>query len=400
MNEELVCLVGTPGRPLTRLRDKTRAKELQRLVEEAASPEIQLRAALCAGMQPPERLLKPEIIAQGLSLGDCWKFFRQLVSVQRVVEAGSFLEAVGNLIKHRDSTTIRAAAARLCRLSVQWEQRRPALVPSQSTVSQFLELAKLILDRRGPAVSRPPRRSATSSGSLDCLVAVACKWAVKHPTVHNLVLGLGCLTTAGKRHGIRMAEAHGDQAGPYPEVSLVRSLAADHLERCAARGEINDFSALLRALLELPTKEPEKEELIKRLLENRGRYDPAISRVVSAQFLDAGPTQITIEFAPGSEPAAETVRLATALLAAWAARADGQRASEAYEELRSALESFFSLRLLDCVGQIQDYNPREHEFAFDEMPASRVEVLRPAVELVRQDKSQVVVKAVVKAVRS
>jgi len=137
---------------------------------------------------------------------------------------------------------------------------------------------------------------------------------------------------------------------------------------------------------------------IERLYHYQPRFDDAILKVLS-EFADVETSpSITIRYAAGGEPKAGTMQLASVLLKAWAARNDGQSSKETYEQLAWVLEQFFSLRLRDCVGERQEYDPRFHEFESGEAPTSKVEVTRPAVEGLDPAETGMVIKALVKGV--
>jgi len=84
------------------------------------------------------------------------------------------------------------------------------------------------------------------------------------------------------------------------------------------------------------------------------------------------------------------------MLRCWAARNDGPKAKDAFEELRSVLSSFFGLDLRGNVGDVDTFNPRLHEFAYGEKQSSEVELIRPWVEYVAGEDTHVIIKALVK----
>jgi hypothetical protein len=89
----------------------------------------------------------------------------------------------------------------------------------------------------------------------------------------------------------------------------------------------------------------------------------------------------------------QTVQVASALFAAWAAKQDGSKAKEAYEELKSVAANFFGLELHGDIGEIEEYNPRIHELILDAKPSTRIRLLGPWVEFSRQTTSKVILKA-------
>ncbi len=92
----------------------------------------------------------------------------------------------------------------------------------------------------------------------------------------------------------------------------------------------------------------------------------------------------------------KALQLASILLRTWKARHEGPISSETFEEMQSVLSNFFDLCLIDQVDELQEYNPRIHEFVQGERHTATVRVVRPLVEQSR-DRSCIIVKALVRA---
>jgi hypothetical protein len=221
---------------------------------------------------------------------------------------------------------------------------------------------------------------------------------LKYRTTANLIVALRCLTAIERRQELRLAEVYDESPGLREQVSLVRALAERRLEESAGRAEIDNFRAILGALRNISADQSETEMIVQHLFDNRVRFDSAISRVL-AEAVGRTPSESSAAYPLTGGPLAR-VQLGTALLRAWAARDDGPKAKESFEQLEAVLGDFFALRMRERIGDIQDYNPRLHEFVSDETPSSKVEVVRPAVESLQAPEAEVIVKALVKAIRS
>lgn len=395
MNEEIAAQLGSSSVPLTRIRDKRKTEEIRKVIVGDEPPHLRLRAALASGVKPPNDLLKPTIIIQALRLHDCFKFLPQLSTVTRVIEAGSVLEAIRKLLQRRSIGTPNTMLARFLKLSKQWEGNKSPASPSENTVTEYLRLVEMIVDQ-----PTPPKRSSKKpqASPLPLVLSVACRWAMKFPSVDNLILALRCLTAVERRAGVTVVERFGDVSGLAEEISSVRLLAMRRLESVAKKAEIDDVRRLLQALTGSVAHRMEIDQMIERLCHYQPRFDDAILKVLS-EFADVETSpSITIRYAAGGEPKAGTMQLATVLLKAWAARNDGQSSSETYEQLAWVLEQFFSLRLRDWVGEKQEYDQRLHEFEPGEAPTSTVEVVRPAVEALDPAETGMVIRALVKGV--
>ena len=384
-----VTLLGSPRTPLTRLRDRQKTDALRKIATGDSSPVIRLRAALSIGMRPAEELLRPSIIGQALRYEDFWKYFPQLCHVSRVMDASSVFEAIRGSLSRRDKVNLRAVAARLIRLGTRWERPDSTNKPSEITVTQLLRLTEVLLDRR---------QSGRPSVPVPSMIEMICAMAAKYPTKENLLVALRCLTAVERRQEIRLVELYDQSPGLPEKVFLLCSLAAARLGEAAGRTEIDDFRMILDALRNISAAQPETERVVQYLFETRARLDPAISRLLTEAI--GRPIPESSSSNPLSAGPLARVQLGTALIRAWEARNDGTRSKESFEQLESVLGDFFGLRLRDYVGEIQDYNSRVHEFALDEAPSSKVEVIRPPVEFVQSAEGEVIVKALVKAIRS
>ncbi len=398
MNDEINTLLGDPGEPLARVKDKQKKDELRRAVESTAAPELRLRAALISGTRPADECLHAAVISRTLTFQDSWKFFSKLTTVERVVEAGTFFEAVRSLFKREEKVNLRAITARMVKISSQWDRNSKTPRPSTSSVKEFLRLAEAILNRRPSKQRHTSKQIQALSDLLVALLGSCCRWAMQFPTPDNLAACLRSLTAAEHRQELRLTSICSESPPLAAQLSLVRSLAIRQLEIAAKRTEIDEFDNLLQALQDLPFNETETQQVFEQLFNERAKLDPAITKILTyAVGADDGPQLISVRTAAGSGWSPATVQLASALLKAYFARTEGPHAQEAYEELKSVFEDFFHLRLRDFVGEIQDYDPTWHEFSFDDSPSSRVEVIRPLVESLKPDDVGVVIKSLVRA---
>ena len=192
MNDEIAAQLGSSTTPLKRIRDKRKTEEIRKIVAGDEPPHLRLRAALASGVKPPDDLLEPAIITQALRLDDCFKFLPQLSTATRVVEAGSVLEAIRNLLRQRGMGNPSLQLARFLKLSKQWEGNKNPTSPSEKTITQYLNLVEIVVDQPIATPKRPSKRPQTSP--LPLILSVACRWAIKSPSVDNLALALRCLT--------------------------------------------------------------------------------------------------------------------------------------------------------------------------------------------------------------
>ena len=398
MTDEINTLLGGLGEPLARVKDKQKKDELRRVVESTAAPELRLRAALISGAKPADECLHAAVITRTLTFQDSWKFFSKLTTIERVVEAGPYFEAVRSLFKREAKVNLRAITARMIKISTLWDRNSKTPRPSKSSVKEFLRLAEEILKRRPSKQRHTSKQIQALTDLLVALLTSSCRLAMQFPTTDNLTACLRSLTAAERRQKLRLTSMRREHPTLNAQLSSVRSLAIRQLEIAAKKTEIDEFDNLFQALQDLPIDEVETQQIFEQLFSERARLDPAITKILTyAVGADDGPQLISVRTAAGSGWSPATVQLASVLLKAYSARTEGPHAQEAYEEIKSVFEDFYYLRLRDFVGEIQDYDPNLHEFGFDDSPSSRVEVIRPLVESLKPDEVGVVIKSLVRA---
>jgi hypothetical protein len=262
MNDEIIASIEHSRKPLMRVREKQQVEEISKVAETGPSPEVRLRAALSIGMSPPEQLLEPTVISRALSLEDCWKFFTQMSSQTRTLEAGPVLEAIRRLLSEREKVNLGGTVARLLRLSERWQGTRNTIVPSAITVANLLNLVETILTRRFPKRTEKSTKQAPPPNPVAVLLETASQWTISRPTVQNLVVIVRCFNVAERRQGLRLAVLLDDRSALAEKVSSVRNLLIDELERSAIRAEIDNFRILLLAVREFPVNRSEMEQAV------------------------------------------------------------------------------------------------------------------------------------------
>lgn len=400
MNEDIGLLIGRPASPLKRVRDKLKAEELRNLIAGDDPAPLRLRAALAAGLKPPDELLKASVIVQAIRLDDCFKFLPQLSAVTRVIEAGPVLEAIKDLLRQRGRGNAKALLTRCLKLSRQWEEWKASNTPSDKTIHQYLRLVESIIEEPITAAKKNKAPKTPNTNPLPLILSAVARWAISRPSVENITVALRCLNAVERREKAAVSRLYSDVPDFAAAVSSLRSSAIILLESAANGNAIDDCRNLLRALTGSIEHRREIDGAIRRLQQAGPPLDAAIVKVLS-EFAEAEFTPpVTIRFAGGGEPVTGTMQLASVFLKAWEARNDAQSSGEIFEKLAWVLEQFFSLRLRNLVGERENYDPRFHEFQQGEAPTSTVEIIRPGIERLDPSQGGMVIKALVKGVAS
>jgi hypothetical protein len=180
---------------------------------------------------------------------------------------------------------------------------------------------------------------------------------------------------------------------------LLYENALVELDASARRGDVSDFEERARLLLLLPVRRKETSLKLENLYQQRGHFQELIQGTLAdiRGVVGEGPDGRTVHMDVADR--LESAQLASALLRAWAARQEGPKATEAFEELRSVLSGCFGIEMKGNAGDTDTYNSRLHEFANREPFATRVRLLHPWVECSSGRTVKVLIKALVKPER-
>lgn len=90
--------------------------------------------------------------------------------------------------------------------------------------------------------------------------------------------------------------------------------------------------------------------------------------------------------------------VAVCLLSAWDAASEGEKAARAFESTRRLARDLFKVELTGELGQIVEYQEREHDLSPSETPVpDRVQLIRPGVRWSDGIRTRFLVRAIVKA---
>jgi hypothetical protein len=167
----------------------------------------------------------------------------------------------------------------------------------------------------------------------------------------------------------------------------------DRCEELVRQGIVSEFEELSGAVAELPGARNDLTAKMSKLHLQKARYPVAIQDALGKVLGQTTEAPTTPKIQVDEEDSVQTVQLASALVAAWAAKDDGSKAKEAFEELKSVAATFFGLELHGGASEIEDYKPRIHELTLGKKPGTRVRLLGPWVEFSRQTRSKVILKA-------
>jgi len=399
MEDQLIFVVGPPGTPVRRAKDKQTRLEIGRLIAaRAGNPQILLRGYLSIGRTPPPHLITKGNIVSSLNAEDCAAFLPLLVQKILLLEAGDALDALSELLSRHSAEGSRRILKSLERATGKWKTRRKdkTFEVSEKSCPQFLRVVNALLTAHPLTVIGTTKKQASPAKVLLSLVKLGGTWATKAADQRTTLLGIRLIASAEKRLRINLQDllAEDDEFSSLFETLYRKSL--QQLDMLASEGAVSDFEELARVLLEVGVKKKETRIKLESLFAQRGRFQEGIQQAFANVLGLLQEAQLGPEIHLDVADRLETTQLGSALLRACAARDEGPKANEVFAELCSILKNFFGIELRGTAGDVDTYNPRLHELAHGERPTPRVRLLHPWVECSSGPTVRILIKALVK----
>lgn len=394
MENQLILLIGSPGTSLKRVKDKTSRRLILHLIKQGLSdPLTQIRAYLSISRFPPSPLLTADNIRQALALDDCVNFLHFLSKKTSVLDPQSALDVIsGQVSRGRPASAVKLIVS-LARTANKWLKRATKVEIREESVWRFFSIVEVLFSDVTDDTRKQLMRSRGAIKATRSLCVLSVLWAMKSKNPDDVLLALRVQIPAGKL-GVCSEESLGEEYHSALDALITR--AEERLRQLAVDGALSEFQSWAEVLRRLPFGEARLSETLKALYSERAQFQDAVQRSIRELLGIGGIPEGQGVFTSKGADSLQAVQLGAVMLRSWAARNEGPKAKDAFEELRSVLRGFFGLELRGNEGDVDSFNPRVHEFAYGEKQSSRVELIRPWVEYVAGDDARVIIKALVK----
>lgn len=394
MNQATTSQVDSRPDSVRKLRDKHARIEAEKVAKDASnSASTRLRAYLSITKFPPPELVTEENIRESLNIDDRVGFIPKLSTNVKLLKADIPMLAVVNSLKEIGPRAAHRLTTVLGRITKKWQQTTSAQ-PTDITIQYFLQilecLAKYQKNVRAKDPANTPFAQLLKTGAR--LASVASSDA--------LISMLRIFRIAENRTGVVVEKLVERDPSFDSSLRVLIGKGVNLIGELANQGRASEFEQLYELL---DNFSPTRQELKLRMSEiysQKARLPEPIQQSLKTLHGDAETPSAALNLILDEEDSTRTIQLASALLAAWVGKSDGPKSREAYDELASMAANFFGLRVHGEIGDIEEYNPRIHEFTGNSARSARVRLLRPWVEFSRQDRSKVILKAPVEAVQA
>jgi hypothetical protein len=393
VNQSTIAPADPRSEFVLRIKDKQARIEAEKLAKDASnSASIRLRAYLSIAKFPPPDLITEENIRESLNIDDRVGFIPKLSTNVRLLNADVPMLAVVNSLKDIGPRAALRLTTVLARITKKWQQETSARL-TDTTIRYFLQILEFLAKHQSEANAKDPAKTSFAQ-----LLKTAVTLVSAAPP-DTLIPTLRIFQVAETRAGIVVEKLVEHDQSFDRSLRLLTVKALNAIRELANQGRASEFELLYKLLDQLS---PVRQELQLRMAEiysQKARLPEPIQQSLKIIRGDTETPGSALNIMLDEEDATRTIQLASALLAAWVGKSDGPKSRDAFDELASVAANFFGLRLHGGMGDIEEYNPRVHEFTGNSGPSARVRLLRPWVEFSRQDKSKVILKAPVEAVQ-
>jgi hypothetical protein len=334
--------------------------------------------------------LKTEVMKRALHKSDYIKYLPSLSLVKRFVDAhislGLILESSWN------PGELRATAPALARAISSLHSASPELIVGDETAKSLLMLVQAIVND-WPSSSIRRTVSAKQIAATRLLLVKSLLWVLHTKSGDLLQLLLALLSSTRSRVGLDDWVMSSDLAASVDALAGMLDRATYHH---AQSGDVVALRNFIVTAREIPPLTAAAERIVSQMMQNRAIFGEQ-TQLLLGELSEAGQAS-AIPLLDAERDSPQMLQLGLAVLASWRARNDSVLATEAFDVLSNAAASFFGVRLMGEPGTVVDYSARVHECVNGESPATSVQVIQPAVVRDYDERSETLIKALVKGV--
>ena len=176
---------------------------------------------------------------------------------------------------------------------------------------------------------------------------------------------------------IRHAEADSMFAAA---VNSLDTIVATSIQAAADNGQVHSLQHFAQFRSSPAAISQTINKIFQELFEARVRLQPHVQQTL-VSLLDKAPPESEVILSSAEVDSPHTIQLASALLAAWRARADGPAATESFEAISAFAGGLYAIHLGGVVGSVEVFNRRLHEPVIGDSVGELVEIVQPFVEI-------------------
>lgn len=394
MNQPTTSPADSRPDSVRRLKDKHARIEAEQVAKDASnSASTRLRAYLSIAKFPPPELVTEEIIRKSLNIDDRVSFIPKLSTNVKLFKADIPMLAVVNSLKEIGPRAAHRLTTVLGRITKKWQQET-STQPTDITIQYFLQILECLAKYQNNVRAKDPAKTSFAQ-LLKTGVRLA---SVASPDA--LISMLRIFRIAENGTGVVVEKLVERDPSFDNSLRVLIGKGVNLIGELANQGRASEFEQLYELLDNFSPTRQELKLRISDICSQKARLPEPIQQSLKSLHGDAETPSAALNLILDEEDSTRTIQLASALLAAWVGKSDGPKSREAYDELASMAANFFGLRVHGEIGDIEEYNPRIHEFTGNSARSARVRLLRPWVEFSRQDRSRIILKAPVEAAQA
>ncbi len=399
--QETVGALGEPLRKLTKS-DRQRLKKFLKTKEaQALEDEWRLRLSIASGMRCPLRGVDPSKINRALVLGDLVRSLDRLCDRAEEIDAIAPLRSLQKSLSAQNARSVMSGLLRLARggkpskRSGMGQPRTVARLEPETgalVLRLTLRAVSLLLNRSPEELTKKERKGRQAdvkkAVELTSLVVSQCDSA----QVSGMAVEVAALLI--RRLGV--AEVERLVGIENTRLSSLLERPAQLIPKILSNGCLRDADFLASRVGLAEQAQTRFEEAVKNAIGETKAQIPLASREWAEGLLGYGKAPDVGASRIDSESDVTLERMATLLLAAWEARAEGQKALHMFELFKGICKTGFRLSLIGEPGEVSAFDPTLHEAVATEiLSGEKVGVLRPWVRWGEGAVWRVIVRALV-----
>lgn len=369
-----------------------------------------LAACLQLGLKAPSVLLTKENVAATLSLKEISRSLRHLSISQTVIDLSPALSAIRIAGRQRQPdrktllSILRTATMGILKIAQPpvrkakgtYKSEAPKIFFSEQTLSSVIDFALWVLGRLFDGSAKYSKSDYSQALRMIQIVEMIWRRSPLLSEGHQVIQFLQALRRTLSKTVYAQLEDEEFIAGFLANAKLALIQEA---EDALLESQIKS----LESILALARNEKDKGADILSHLQSIciGRPSALLPEAVewTAGHIEKNTVTTKSPVAVDESQSSSLNYVAASLLSAWDAATEGEKAARALESTRRLARDLFKVELTGELGQIVEYQEREHEISPTDYPVpNKVQLIRPAVRWSDGTRTRFLVRAIVKRI--
>lgn len=398
--------IGGKGTPLRKLSLKEK-KELKVFLRGLStnnpdiSADLLLRAYLSASEPISSEMKTVEIIGSSLKLNDILKNIKKLSQEKSLINSAAVFKAINEEAKSfykfkLDLKTMRPIISGIHKWLTWVESSNSTL--TNDTEEAVIEQAKNLLIAMPAPKDLNDKTIKKNKAIIYPLLAIVLSIASKSDSYKTYRLSIELISAIKKKFpSLIMNDLLSDEE-LSKNMEILKNKMLEKIYSFVVNGETEQLIESCRIPVEMSDLKSDITKNLVDIWDSKGAtLNENMQSVIRSILFNETDFKGADDFF-AKENKSSVKQLAAALISSWDARNDSPRALDSFKILQSVAENFFNLKIRGDVGATVNFNKIAHE-VLDKIALpenTKVQVIRPWIELEDKNKKEILIRALVK----